>query len=140
MTAEHELPDPLAPVDSDDALLDRWRLVLDGETFTRRTLWVTWYDDRNVALPVVVPVEDLPPSPDEALVDSFGHIVGDVLRAADGAWVSCALVRPGSAMVTSEDRAWAAALHASLRHNAVPTRPLVLATARRLRQLVMDDL
>lgn len=142
MTAEHEIPSPdeLGPVHTDDDLLDRWRLLLHAESFDTRTLWVTWYDEHGLQLPVVLPVDDLPASPDDRFLDNLGYVIAGVLREVDRGWVSCALARPGSGLITTPDRGWADEIRATLLRHDVHGRPLFLATANRVRQLVLDDL
>lgn len=142
MTAEYEIPSPdqLGPVHSEEDLLDRWRLLLHDEPFDTRTLWVTWYDEQNLQLPVIVPVDDLPLSPDSTFLENLAHIAGGLLRESDGGWVSCALARPGSGLITTADRRWADESHATLRRHGVSNRPLFLATSGRIRQLVLDEL
>jgi hypothetical protein len=56
-------------------------------------LWVTWYDGDDVQAPVVMPIHDLPGSPDPEFVDNLPRVVGEVLGDSGG-WVSLA---PGPA-------------------------------------------
>lgn len=133
-------PDEHGPVHTDDELLERWRLLLAGETYDDRTLWVTWYDERGVQLPVVVPVDELPRSPDASFLDNLAYVLEGVLREVDGGWVSLALARPGSGLITTDDRAWADEIRATLARHVLVGRPLFLATSSRIRQLVLDDL
>jgi hypothetical protein len=140
MTAEHQSePAELGPVHTDDELLARWRLLLQGEPYDSRALWVTWYDGDDMQAPVVVPIHDLPGSPDPAFVDNLARVVGEVL-GDNGGWVSLALVRPGPGLISPDDRAWAVHLKGAMARSEVECRPLFLATAGRIRQLVLDDL
>lgn len=133
-------PDEHRPVRTDDELHDRWQLLLRDETFEERTLWVTWYDERSVQLPVVVPVDQIPSSPDVDFLDKLATVMQGVLGQVDGGWVSLALARPGSGLITSDDRAWADQVRSTLTRHTLAGRPLFLATSGRVRQLVLDDL
>jgi hypothetical protein len=126
------------PVRTDDELRERWKEIVAAETFRERTLWLTWYDPDGQMLPVVVPVDDLPPHPHGEVLDGLAQVVGSVLDGqAPGGSVAMLISRPGPPSVQGEDQAWARAL-TSRAAPGVRTRPLHLATSGSVRVLVAD--
>ena len=61
---------PLAdvPVRSADDLARRWTALLNPPVFGTRSLWLCWFGTDGRMLPAVVPVDDLPPVPEPALM------------------------------------------------------------------------
>ncbi|HET7327193.1 MAG TPA: hypothetical protein VFJ14_07885 [Nocardioidaceae bacterium] len=97
MSAEQPIPPPdrLPRVHSDNDPLDRWRLWLADECFGTRSLWVLWFDDRDLQMPIATPIDEAPRLPDPIAVENLALVAEDVLGEAGGRWVSLALVRPG---------------------------------------------
>jgi hypothetical protein len=105
---------PLArvPVRSAADLTRRWATVLDPPVFATRDLWLMWLGTDGRSLPLVVPVEDLPPAPDPAALRELLALHETVAegRPDECAHLATALCRPGHAAVTATDDVWAAAL------------------------------
>ncbi len=98
------------PVRSAAALTDRWRTLLEPPVFRARALWLTWFDSEGRQSPVVVPVEDLPESPDPGSYAGFRGLNGAVAESmASGCHLALALCRPGTATVRDSDDQWVAA-------------------------------
>ena len=99
-----------APVRSAAELTDRWRTLLDPPLFRARALWLTWFDSAGRQSPVVVPVEDLPQTPDPASYAGFRGLNGAVVDSMGrGCHLAMALCRPGAATVRDSDDEWVAA-------------------------------
>ncbi len=99
------------PVRSAAELTDRWRTFLDPPTFRARSLWLTWFDADGRQSPVVVPVEDLPRSPDASSYAALRGLNGAVAESLGrGCHLAMALCRPGAATVQDSDDEWVAAL------------------------------
>ena len=101
-------PELHRPLRTDDDLL----VLLDHffPVAIRRQLWTLFLDADDVALPIVVPVEDIPLVPDPAALSNWGEAVeaiADEFRAASVVFV---VERTGSASSRRSDRAWHAAL------------------------------
>lgn len=130
---------PLAdvPIRSADELTRRWATVLDPPIFGARSLWLTWLDD-GLMLPVMVPVDDIPPAPDSRLLSGLAQIHEGVLDAhiTGEAHLAMALCRPGRPYSGQDDERWAARLHAAFDDELAGTWSLHLAAAGRVSQLV----
>ncbi len=123
---------PLAdvPIRSADDLT-RWARLLEPPVFAARSLWLTWLDGGGLMLPMVMPVDDLPETPDGALLHGLlqlhdtvcGHL-GD-----DEAHLAMALCRPGRPEVTPQDGEWAAFFQLDLDDAIEGTWSLHLAAA-----------
>ncbi|MDK3258503.1 hypothetical protein [Blastococcus capsensis] len=105
-----------APVRSTADLTDRWLAVLGTPEFAGRSLWLTWFGTDGRQLPVVIPVDDLPPLPDQVLLvglrDVHATVLGDQLGGEGH--LALALCRPGGPEITADDEAWAEALRSVL--------------------------
>ncbi|MGY1884193.1 hypothetical protein ACI799_02660 [Blastococcus sp. SYSU DS0753] len=102
-------------------LTDRWRAVLDPVQFAGRRLWLTWFGTDGRQLPVVVPVDDLPPLPDPGLLVGLREVHGSVVDDQLGGrgHLALALCRAGDPAVTAEDDAWAEGLRSVLDDDGV---------------------
>ena len=105
---------PLAgiPIRSAQELTDHWTALLHPPVFGARALWLTWLADDGWTLPVVIPVDDLPERPDNALL--FGLLgVHDAIsdeHLDGGGHLAMALCRPGRPDITEDDDEWIEAL------------------------------
>jgi len=105
---------PLAevPIRTADELTRRWEQLLEPPVFGRRSLWLMWLDDDGLMLPVVVPVDDVPPVPDRTMLSGLMHLHDTVAeeRLNGGGHLAMALCRPGHPAITADDGEWAEAL------------------------------
>jgi hypothetical protein len=127
---------PLAdvPIRSADELTRRWVTVLDPPIFGARSLWLTWLGADGRMLPVIVPVDDVPPVPEAAMIAGLLQMHAGVVAEhlnGDG-HLALALCRPGRPQASQDDERWAARLHAALDG----TWSLHLAAGGRVSQLV----
>lgn len=100
------------PIRTADELTRRWKQLLDPPVFGRRSLWLMWLDDDGLMLPVVVPVDDVPPVPDGGMLWGLRQLHDGVVEqqlTGDG-HLAMALCRPGHAAITEDDGEWAEAL------------------------------
>ena len=130
---------PLAdvPVRSAAELTDRWAALLDPPIFGARSLWLMWLDDGR-ALPVIIPVDDIPRVPDHAMLAglvSVHEAISDEHLAGDG-HLALALCRPGRPEITEDDDCWLEALSEVLDDRIAGTWSLHLAAAGRVTPLV----
>jgi hypothetical protein len=133
-------PDDSPPVRTDAELLVRWRQLMGPWGFGRRSLWLLWFDAEGCQLPIVVPVDDIPESPDEQMLATLVQIVDEVgAHAGVGTSVAVALSRPGSARVQDGDRAWARAIRSQGALAGLRLWPMHLATKGSVRPLTLDD-
>ena len=130
---------PLAdvPVRFAAELTDRWAALLDPPIFGARSLWLMWLDDGR-ALPVIIPVDDIPRVPDHAMLAglvSVHEAISDEHLAGDG-HLALALCRPGRPEITEDDDCWLEALSEVLDDRIAGTWSLHLAAAGRVTALV----
>jgi hypothetical protein len=100
------------PVRSALALTRRWGDLLQPPTFGARSLWLAWFDADGRQSPVLVPVDDLPVTPDASMFDSLRVLNETVVQAQLGndGHLAMALCRPGEAVVSDSDDEWVDAL------------------------------
>ena len=107
-----------------------WQLIMGPEGPGLRSLWMVLLDEDGRALPVVVPIEDIPVTP-ESLTEGLADVLSRVRDLGDPVLL---LSRPGPRGVTEADRAWGRVL-------APLTRwPVHLYTRAGVRVLAPDDL
>jgi hypothetical protein len=104
------------PIRTAAALADRWTTLLDPPVFGARSLWLMWLDSESRMLPVVVPVDGIPPVPDagmlRGLVELHDAVTAEHLFGEGH--LAMALCRPGPPAITEDDDEWAEALRERL--------------------------
>lgn len=128
----------LADVRSALALTRRWVSLLQPPIFAARSLWLAWFDADGKQSPVLIPVDDLPVSPDPGMVESL-RLLNDSLVSAglgDGCHLAMALCRPGEAVVSDSDDEWVDALAERFDGLVGQTWSLHLAAGGRVEVLV----
>ena len=100
------------PVRSAAELTTRWRTLLEPPVFRARSLWLAWFDGDGRQSPVVVPVDDIPVSPDTGIYAGLRGLNAAVAESqgGHGCHLAMALCRPGKASVSDSDGEWVAAL------------------------------
>ena len=100
------------PIRSAEELTDRWKALLDPPTFDARALWLMWLDDGR-QLPLVIPVDGIPPVPDRGMFQGLLHLHEAVAaeHLTGEGHLAMALCRPGRAALDDDDHEWADALH-----------------------------
>jgi hypothetical protein len=131
---------PLAdvPVRSAADLTRRWATLLDPPVFSARSLWLAWLDTDGRMLPIVVPVDELPPLPEWSTLSgllTLHDAVAEQTGWAEG-HLAFALCRPGPATVVEDDAEWADALESELDGMLDGTWSLHLAAAGRVLPVV----
>ena len=129
---------PLAdvPIRSADALTRRWATVPDPPVFGARSLWLTWLDTSGLILPLVIPIDDVPPVPEEFALRGLLQMHETIAEQRDVAHLALALCRPGEAIATEDDETWAAFLRDGLDDSIDETWSLHLAAGGRVEPLV----
>jgi hypothetical protein len=96
------------PVRSALALTRRWIALLQPPTFGARSLWLAWFDAEGRQSPVLVPVDDLPVTPDPSMFEGLRLLNETVVSAQLGedGHLAMALCRPGEAVVSESDDEW----------------------------------
>ena len=125
---------PLAqvPVRSSVELTRRWAALLDPPVFAARSLWLLWLTGDGRSLPLVVPVDDLPAVPHRLTLRGLADLHETLTEDLDVTHLAMALCRPGHAVVTAEDDAWAEGLHTVLDDAVASSWSLHLAAGGRV--------
>jgi hypothetical protein len=97
-------------------------------TAVRRQLWTLFFDSDDIALPLMVPLEAVPATPDVAAIEHYGDALGAVAAEFGAASVAFVLERPGPAASSASDGRWAEALTALARHRVFEVRPVLLCS------------
>jgi hypothetical protein len=109
---------PLAdvPIRSAEELTARWADMLEPPVFDDHSLFLTWFDHAGLPLPVVLPVEGVPPVPDPGMLEGLRQLHLGIAheRLSSGGHLAMALCRPGRPKVTKYDEAWIDGLREAL--------------------------
>ena len=126
------------PVRSAADVTARWRTLLEPPVFRARSLWLAWFDAEGRQSPVVVPVDDLPESPDPRIFAGLRGLNATIVetQSGPGSHLALALCRPGATSVSEGDDAWVAALSEVFDGLVDQTWSLHLAAGRRVLPLV----
>ncbi|WP_024355303.1 hypothetical protein [Leucobacter chironomi] len=149
-----------SPLRPDDPRLSRHRVfATDAELHelvelllaraSRRQLWLFAFDDRQRQLGPLMPMEDLPESPDELVetedlgLVSIPHVLADraamVCEVLDAASIALVWERRGSERFDAQDRAWARALAHETAQQGLRLRAQFVLHDEGVRQLTPDD-
>ena len=128
--------DMSAPLITDGDVLDRVGSCMAQQSPDSRSLWIMFVDAGGVQLPVVVPLDGIPESPEPAGAHAVCHMIGHVLDdAAPGGSAVIALTRPGTGHVRESDQRWASSLREAAAEEGVSLRTVCLVTWDGIRQL-----
>jgi hypothetical protein len=134
-----EIPPPvdLPPLLTDDDGAGRAAMVI-GAAARDGTLWLLFVDGDGRQAPVVMPVDDTPPLPDDvvmALGDVLAGVMPDLATAAGPGSVVFVRERLGPDDVLPADRSWAEALDAMCRGRRIHLRGIHLSTPDGVRRM-----
>ena len=132
---DHDISSPLR---TDADVLRRVDFCVGDRS--RRSLWLLFIGPDGVQLPVLVPVSDIPESPEPGEIRGLCHMIAHIVAdsVADGTAV-ITLVRPGTGTLTDPDRHWCRSLHTAAAEEGAAIRMVCLATTDGVRQLTLDD-
>ena len=106
---------PLAgiPIRSAAELTAHWAALLDPPTFGARSLWLMWLDDDRRPLPLIIPVDGVPPLPSRELLSGLLSLHDGICaeHLTESGHLAMALCRPGRPTILEDDEEWAEALH-----------------------------
>ncbi len=128
--------DLLAPLDADADVLDRVDQLIGEDSRRDRSLWLFFLSADAVQLPVVVPIDDMPVSPDPGTAESICHVIAHVINdAAPGGSVVITLVPGNGRGATDSDQYWLMDLRAAAARTGVALRMFCVATTDGIRRL-----
>jgi len=132
MTIPHPTEAPALLTDAD--MLARVRQLV-GTAVTDRQLWIMFVDRDGRQSPVVVPVSDLPRSPEPDMVHGLTNLL-DGMRAELGNGSAILVIeRLGPDVVMTTDRAWAGTFAVCCRQAGLGLRGVFLRTCTDVRLL-----
>ena len=120
------------------SLTRRWVALLQPPTFAARSLWLAWFDAEGRQSPVLVPIDDLPVTPDPSMFEGL-RVLNETVASAqlgDDGHLAMALCRPGEAVVSDSDDEWVDALSEIFDGLVDQTWSLHLAAGGRVEMLV----
>lgn len=129
--------DTHVPLTSDILIEERVRDLIGRAN--QRQLWLLFIDERNMQLPLIVPIDQLPSDPDpiatSAVVDNVVQLMDDI-----GA-VGLILVweRYGQSQLNRQDLAWARSLATACVDARVGLRAMLLSHRSGVRWIAPDD-
>ena len=125
-----------APLMTDADVLDRVGSCIGQQSRTDRSLWVMFVDPGGVQLPVLVPIDGVPESPEPGDARAVCHLIAQVLSdAAPGGSAVISLTRPGTRHVSESDQDWTSTLCAAAADEGTTLRMVCLATRDGIRRL-----
>jgi len=132
--------DPDLIFDHDDTIVATISALIDPEEYMTPSLWFVLVHDTGHPLPVIVPIDELPDSPDPETSIRIFEALGDVLSEhAPGGTVVGTLVHPDGGVVSDHERRWYGHLHAAAHHAGVNIRALLTAGRRGTSIIRLDD-
>ena len=134
-------PEDMSPIRSEIDLHQHWRALMGPLGFSQPALWVQFLSIDDRADGMITHIEELPDDPEDLLLDNLMWICGEMLDSGlPGGRVAFLYSRPGSRLVTEDDRSWARGLMSAARKAGVPCEPIHLANDEELRVFAPDDL
>jgi len=134
-------PEDMAPIRTQADLHQHWRALMGPLGFSRPALWIQFLGEDDRADGRITKVEELTDRPDGLMLINLMLVCEQLLDSdLPGGRVAFLYSRPGSRVVTDDDRAWAMALMLSAREAGVSFEPIHLATDEELRVFAPDDL
>jgi hypothetical protein len=111
-----------------------WQAMMGEGGFSRRSLWLTFFEADGLPVPHIVPIDDIPARPDGESLDGLTLITRQLVDDGSVASVAMLLSRPGSGAMHADDRAWARVLA------PLSPWPVHLATSDLVQVFAPDDL
>ncbi|WP_089771571.1 hypothetical protein [Ruania alba] len=143
MTHPDGIPEPITPdrpLRSDHDLLDWARFVHQDVRPTRSTLWVLLLDSKDHPLPLLLPIEDVPETPDACtLLEVLTFLSRLLVEHAPGGSVALLLERPGASRRGPGDRTWDAQIRTVARRMKVRVRAFFVAGTGSVLPMTLDD-
>jgi hypothetical protein len=131
-------PPPGTRVRTAAELTAAWEGLMGPGGFGRRSVWVIFFDPDGRLLAPIMPIDDVPPDPDDLFVANLASVVGALITNGSVASAALLLSRPGPRAMSASDRRWALALRAAV---ADCTHwPVHLATCDHVQVFAPDDL
>ena len=127
-----------SPIRNQADLETLWRALMGELGFSRTSVWLMLLEADGTPVPTLVPIDDIPTRPTQAVENLTGLLVG--LVPAGGS-VAFLLTRPGpDSELTPMERAWTRALQVVSRNVGATVWPVHRANDEALHVCRTDDL
>lgn len=141
VTHTDRLPRPGHPLPDDASLLAWASSLLEGSVPDGRSLWLAFLDADHATLPLVVPIDELPVTPDTVLTRNLVQMLAEVTEEqVPGASMVLVLERTGPETFGPTDRTWLRSMLQECHEHAVRVRGTFLAAGGHVRAVTPDDL
>jgi hypothetical protein len=137
---DDRLNDVASPVRTAAELQRRWETLLGSWGFDFESVWVGWFDERDIQIPHLMPIDHIPEQFDAGVAKNLFRLAMTVVHEGPATSIAMALTRPGSDAITPVDRHRACTLLETGHSLHVPLRPLFLACDAGVRPFAPDDL
>ncbi len=104
-----------------------------------RQLWMLFLDEVDVQLPLLIPIEGLPPEPTEEQAGGVIYSVRELMGEIGASSVIMVLERYGSATLTVQDAAWVRSLRRGCEEHGVTLRAQLLSHRTGVRWIGADE-
>ena len=128
----------LLPLTTDDDI-ERRVADLIGRA-TSRQLWLLFLDEVDVQLPLLIPIEGLPPEPTHEQASDVVFRVRELMGDIGASTVITVLERYASATLTAQDAAWLGALRRGCEECGVTLRAQLLSHRTGVRWVGAEEL
>jgi hypothetical protein len=132
-------PDHLPKIRTPEDLHALWRMLMGPLGFGGHSLWVHLLDEDGRPTPVILQIEDLPPTPDLMVRENIERFLSHLVQDAPGS-IAFLLSRPGRKGLTADERCWAEALADVTRQLGLRPWPVHRANDHELVVVALDDL
>src|SRR5690606_19547044 len=100
--------------------------------------WFLFLDENQVQLPLLIPLDDYPSSPD-ASVHHLARAIGQAMETAGADSVVVVIERYAASALAPADVGWAKAIHDAFDLEGLRLRGLLLSHNRGVRWVAQDD-
>jgi hypothetical protein len=128
--------DSLTPLHSAQSIEQRVGALIGRATI--RQLWILFLDADDVQLPVLVPLDGLPPAPTSLWTNAIAAMAGESAHDAGAASIVLVWERYGPPQLSASDAEWLSALRGGLTDMNLAVRQIVVSHRTGVR-LVADD-
>jgi hypothetical protein len=123
---------------SSDADIERRVADLVGRANSRQ-LWLMFVDDYDIQLPLLIPIEGLPSTPDEQHVADVVENIRLMMGEVGAAGLILVFERYAPAELSRQDAAWALSLRTACDDHGANLRAMLLSHRGGVRWIAPDD-
>jgi len=136
MTVPYDIA-KLTALDTDAAVQERVADLIGRAV--RRQVWFLFVDEGGAQLPLLLPIEDHPPLPDDDDPDRFAALLDHMAEVSPARGVVVVLERVAGPTLSPGDLAWAGALRDAAAASALDLRGILVSHTRGVRWVAPDD-